>query len=682
MGEHVARGARDEAEARAFTRAVLEDLRALEALIAGGGLERGVRRVGVEQEMFLVDGAGRPATVAEELLDAARDPRLTTELARFNLEANLPPRPLGGPFLRRMEEDLLDVLAVVTRAGDPLGARPLLVGILPTLARSDLSLGAMARAPRYAAMNDALTRLRGGKFAVALRGLDALQTACDSIMLESANTSFQLHLQVDAEDLAPLYNLAQLITAPLLAAAVGSPLLFGKRLWHETRVALFERATDARSPAQAGRGLRPRVSFGDAWVRASVLEMLREDALRYPVILVREMDATERGGSSPGAPPNLGALRLHNGTVWRWNRPCYGVADGKAHLRIENRALPAGPTVLDEVANAALFYGLMEGLRAEAGTIPHRLAFEDARASFFAAARHGLDATLTWLDGRSITAVDLLENELFAVATRGLEALETPAADVERYLGTARDRVRARRTPARLMLDVFAAHRARGIAEASLAVTRTLLAHQASGAPAHAWPETGAPPRSRRRPARSADPGADDARPSARGRQGAPASPAQPGDARPDAGRAVTVGDVMTTDVFTVRPEDLLDLAAGVMTWRHVRHVPVEDAQGRLLGLVSPRALLEARALPPRSGPAPSGSPPDEALPVEALMDRDPVTVPPTLPLREAARLLLEVETGCLLVVQGGKLAGIATERDLLRGLLAAEQRRRAQRSE
>lgn len=346
-----------------------------------------------------------------------------------------------------------------------------------------------------------------------------------------------------------------------------------------------------------------------------------------------------------GAAPSLGALRLHNGTVWRWNRPCYGVADGKAHLRIENRALPAGPTVRDEVANAALFYGLMEGLRAEAESIPRRLAFEDARASFFAAARHGLDATLTWLDGRSITAVDLLEKELLDTAARGLEALLAPAADIARYLGTVRERVRARRTPARLMLEVFSAHRAQGVTEASLAVTRALLAHQASGTPAHTWPATDTPSRARRSDTRRARRAGDEPRPSARGRSGA---------------RARTIGDVMTTDVFTVRPEDLLDLAASVMKWRHVRHVPVEDAQGRLVGLVSPLALL-------------ASAQPDSAPPVDALMDREPVTVPPTLPLREAARRLLEVETGCLLVVDRGKLAGIATERDLLRGLLEGE---------
>lgn len=619
MGEHIVRGARDEAEARAFTRAMLEDLRALEELLAQGGVERGVRRVGLEQEMFLVDEEGRPACVAEELLARAGDPRLTTELARFNLEANVEPRPFGGDFLRRMEEDLREVIGVVDRAAEPLGARALLVGILPSLTRADLSLDAMARVPRYAALNDALTRLRGGAFPIVLRGLDTLETTHDSIMIESANTSFQLHLQVGADELAPLYNLAQLITAPLLAAAAGSPLLFGKRLWHETRVALFERATDARSSAQAVRGLRPRVSFGDAWVKQSVLELFRDDALRFPVVLVRDVEEEPIASVRSGRAPRLDALRLHNGTVWRWNRACYGLTGGTPHLRIENRVLPAGPSVLDEVANAALFYGLMEGLRGVAAEIPQRLAFEDARASFFAAARHGLDATFTWLDGRTIAAADLLRAELLDAAERGLAALGVPNSDVERYLGTMRDRVHARRTPARFFLDVFGARRAESPADASLAVTRALLAHQHGGAAAHTWPTTEVP--------------------SAKG-------------------SAATIADVMTTDVFTVRPEDLLDLAASVMRWRHVRHVPVEDAQGRLVGLLSPRALIEARR---ELGEAP---------PVDALMDRDPVTVPPTMPLREAAHRLLTTDTGCLLVIDGGKLVGIATERDLLRALL------------
>lgn len=621
MGDHIVRGARDEAEVRAFTRAMLEDLRALEELIARDGIERGVRRVGLEQEMFLVDAEGRPACLADDVLARAADPRLTTELARFNLEANGEPRLLGGEFLRRMESDLDELLAVVTRAASPLGARPLLVGILPSLTQADLSLDALSPSPRFPALNAALSRLRGGDFSVLLRGADTLETTHDSILLESANTSFQLHLQVDADEAAPLYNLAQLVTAPLLAAAVGSPLLFGKRLWQETRVALFERATDARSEAQAVRGLRPRVSFGDAWVKESVLELMRDDALRFPVVLVRDVEEQPVAGALSGGVPTLAALRVHISTVWRWNRACYGVLEGKPHLRIENRVLPAGPSVVDEVANAALFYGLMQALRPIARDIPARLAFEDARAGFFAAARHGLGATFTWLDGRTVDAASLLRTELLDTAERGLVELGVPAADVERYLGTIRERVYTRRTPARFLLDVFEARRAQGTAEASLAATHALMTHQREGTAAHTWPATEAPPRSR---------------------------------------RAVTVADVMTTDVFTVRPEDLLDLAARVMEWRHVRHVPVEDAHGRLVGLVSPRSLLGARAEP------------GEEKPTSARMDRDPVTVPPTLPLREAARRLLETETGCLLVVFGGKLVGIATERDLLRALLEA----------
>jgi CBS domain-containing protein len=625
MGEHEVRGARDEDEVRAFTRAVIADLRALEELLAQGGVERGAPRVGLEQEMFLVDAQGRAACVAEEVLARAADPRLTTEIARFNLEANLAPRPLGGDFLRRMEEDVQSAVDAVDAAAQAVGARVLLVGILPTLAQEDLSLDAMARAPRYRAMNEALRRLRGADFSVALRGADTLEVTHDSIMLESANTSVQLHLQVDAESFAPLYNLAQLVSAPLLAAAAGSPLLFGRRLWHETRIALFERATDARSAAQAARGLRPRVSFGGAWVERSPLELFRDDALRFPVILVRDVDEEPSASLREGRAPALRALALHNGTVWRWNRACYGVTEGRPHLRIENRVLPAGPTVLDEVANAALFYGLMEGLRPIAEQIPARLAFEDARASFFAAARHGLGATLTWLDGRSITAPELLETELFPAAERGLAQLGVPAADVERYLGTVRERVRTRRTAAQILLDVFAAHRHEGADEASLAATRALLDRQRSGSPAHAWPAGEAPPSPRRRRA--------------------------------------TVADVMVRDVFTVRPEDVLDLAASVMEWRHVRHVPVEDAEGRIVGLVSPRALLHARG----ARAAELG-----ALPVDVLMDRDPAMVPPSMPLREAAARLLATESGCLLVTEGGRLAGIVTERDLVRALLEA----------
>jgi CBS domain-containing protein len=441
-------------------------------------------------------------------------------------------------------------------------------------------------------------------------------------MIESANTSLQLHLQVGPEEFAALYNLAQLITAPLLAAATNSPLLLGRRLWHETRVALFERSIDERSPAQHERRLPSRVGFGEGWVRDSVLELLRDNTARFHVLMAGEIAEDPLDTIREGGIPSLAALCMHNSTVWRWNRPCYGVSDGRAHLRIENRVLASGPTVLDEVANAALFYGLMLRLAADLGDVGEHFAFEEARANFVAAARHGLDASFDWPGRRAVAARELLLDTLIPAARKGLAGVDVPAADIDRYLGTLHERIETGRTGSTWVLDTLAAASSEGPREHAFgAVTRAMLQYQASGLPGHRWGVVAAP--------------AEDSPP-------APAC----------------VRDLMTTDLFTVLPSDVLDLASAVMDWRHVRHVPVEDEAGRLVGLLGRKALLRLLHAGALKG--------DAIVPVSSVMRRDYCTIGPGTPLALATRLLLGRDDGCLLVTERGRLVGIVTDRDLL----------------
>ncbi len=434
VGEHGVRAAEGEAALRAFTHALLEDLKALEVLLERDAFEHEPRRIGVEQEMFLVDARLRPAPVAPELLAKLGDRRLTSELARFNLEANLDPIEVGPGLFTALERQLHEVLDKVERGAAEFGARAALMGTLPTLRRSDLELENMTPEPRYYALNQVLRRFRGSDFHVAISGQDELETRADSVMLESANTSLQLHLQVSPDEFADLHNLAQLVTAPLLGAAVNSPVLLGRRLWHETRVALFERSVDGRSVVQVSRGQQARVSFGEGWTRGSALETFRETAARHRVLLVREAEANPVKLARGGIIPELRALTLHNGTVWPWNRLCYGAGTERAHLRIENRVLPSGPTLADEVANAAFFYGMMAGLESEAASIPDRLVFQRARDNFIEAARHGLDAELTWLDGRQVGCRDLILEELLPLARSGLRRWHLDPAEVDRWL--------------------------------------------------------------------------------------------------------------------------------------------------------------------------------------------------------------------------------------------------------
>lgn len=622
MGEHTVDQESDERRVGAFMKALLADLRALELMLDAGSFESGVRRIGAEQEMFLVDSEMRPAPVATEVLKRVADPRLTTEIARFNLEANLTPLRLGGDCLSRMEAELNELIRLVREGARESGADVLLAGILPTLRLSDLTLENITPSPRYDALNRGVMRLRGGQLSVHMKGLDEISVASDNIMLLSSNTSFQVHLQVGPEEFVPLYNLAQAVTAPVLAAAVNSPLWVGHRLWQETRLALFQHSADARTPPEQARQFPTRVGFGEDWVKNSVLDVFREDIARFRVILTTETDEDPVEIVARGGTPQLRALRLHNGTVWWWNRPCYGVSQGRAHLRIENRVLPSGPTTLDEMANAAFFVGLMSSLREEYGDIEKRMTFDDAKANFFAAARHGLNARFTWVDGESVSAPRLILEHLLPLARAGLKRENVDAADIEHYLGVIEERVRSGRTGAQWALRSLAAMNGHGTREMRhRALARAIHARQQTGQPVHRWEVE-----------------ADEAEDWSQNYR--------------------TVGQFMTTDLFTIRPDDLVDFAASVMTWRHIRHVPVVDEAGRLVGLLSHRDLLRLLGY----GLHYKGDP----VAVREIMKADPVTVSPDTPTLEAIEVMRLHKVGCLPVVERGTLVGILTAHDFL----------------
>lgn len=624
MGEQDVTSQIDDDQLREFMKALLADVHALERILDGGMIETGVRRIGAEQEMFLVDSSLKPSLVAQEVLADVGDDRLTTELAQFNLEANLSPLVYGGKCLSELEAEATELVTRVQEAAANHGSDVLLCGILPTLQKSDLGLDSMTPLPRYRALDDAIRRMRGGTdLYCTIKGLDELEITHDNVMLEACNTSFQIHFQCGADEFARLYNLAQAVSSPVLAAAVNSPLLLGKRLWQETRVALFQRSVDARSQALKARGHRPRVSFGDAWIDKSILEIYREDIARFRVFLAGAQEEDPQKLLDRGETPRLRALCLHNGTVWRWNRACYGVADNVPHLRIENRVLPSGPTILDEIANSAFFFGLMSSLAEEFQDITRVLDFDDVKNNFFAASRHGLSAQLDWIGGRSLSASELVL-ELVPQARDGLRHAGIDAGDIDRYLGVIEDRVRSRQTGAQWALrsvQEMGTKTKRDVRDRTLA--RAMLSNQRSGAPVHRWPLADADV-------------LDDWRHSYK-----------------------TIGQLMSTDLFTVRPHDLVDLAASVMDWEHIRHVPVEDDHGRLVGLLSHRSLL--RLVARRGGQG------GEPVTVESLMKTDPVTVAPDLPTLDAIALMRSQRVGCLPVVDADNLLlGVVTEHDFL----------------
>lgn len=626
MGQHQVEQEFDERRFQAFMSAVLDDLRALDYMIDHDCIESGVHRVGAEQEMFLVDRNLRPAPLAVELLDGVNDSRLTTEIARFNLEANLTPQLIAGSCFAQMEQELNELLAKTRDRAAQLGADVLLAGILPTLRQSDLTLDNLTPNPRYLELNRAVTKSRGGPFSIYIKGLDELQIEHDNMMMESCNTSFQVHFQTSPREFATAYNTAQAITAPVLAAAVNSPILFGKRLWRETRVALFQHSADERSRLLQSRSQPTRVGFGERWLKNSVIELLRDQLTRFrPIMLsVPEENSLER--LARGEVPLLSALFMHNGTVWPWNRACYGVSNGVAHLRIENRALPAGPTVIDEIANTAFFIGLMLALPKEYGDIAELLDFDDVKANFFAAARYDLDAQLTWINNKTFSAARLIREELLPLARQGLIDAKVDASDIDKYLGVISERVKTRQTGAKWILKSLASMddvEPKDLRYRELAAR--MLQEQKEGSPVHQW-ET-----------------------------------MSPADHIEWSQSYQTVEQFMSTDLFTVRPDDLVDLAASVMDWRHVRHVPVEDEQGRLVGLVTHRALLHlfSHGLPSQA---------DQPLTVREIMKRTPLTVSSGTPTLEALEMMQSNKIGCLPVVDDGKLVGILTSYDFLIG--------------
>ena len=623
MTSHTVTSEMEKGSARAFSKVLLKDLQALEKMLENGLIESGVRRFGCEQEMFLVNRAWRPAPVAMEVLERLDGEAFSTELARFNLEMNVEPMILGGACLSTLQESIEELLDMAREAASEEGADVVLAGILPTLGKSDLTLDNISPMPRYYALNESLTRMRGRAYRLKIQGRDELQIEHDSVMLEACNCSCQVHLQVDSTEFAPMYNAAQAMTGPVLAAAVNSPVLFGKRLWAETRIALFRQSIDTRSTSVHLREFSTRVRFGDRWVKESVAELFQEDIAQFRVLLAQETVEDPFEQLAAGDIPRLQALQLHNGTVYRWNRPCYGISEGKPHLRIECRVLPSGPTVLDEVANAAFWIGLVLGAKYEYGDITERLSFDDAKYNFLTASRQGLDAGLRWVDGQSVTAPELILETLLPLARAGLEAY-VDRSEIDKYLGVIHDRVQSRGTGSDWMMRSLSEMEDRGSrSERMTALTAAIANRQSERKPCHEW------------------------------------ELAMLEEAGGWTRKYVKVEDYMTTQLFTVQEDELLEMVAFLMERNQIRHVPVEDEQNRLVGLVSYRSILRMASDMGNEGDK-------GTTPVKTIMERDPVCVTPETSTLEAIDMMRKNAVSCLPVLKGEKLVGLVTEADFM----------------
>ncbi len=446
--------------------------------------------VGQEIELNLVDEHGMPSMRNADVLEAIADPAWATEVGQVNLEINVPPRQLDGDALADLEKELRADLNAADAKARSVGSHLVMIGILPTLSEEDVDEGSMSANDRYRVLNEQIFAARGEDMRIAIDGTEQLLTHCDSITPEAACTSVQLHVQVSPDAFAHYWNAAQAIAGVQVALAANSPFLFGRQLWHETRITLFEQSTDTRPDELKEQGVRPRVWFGERWI-TSVFDLFEENIRYFPALLPICEDEDPLAVLDGGASPLLAEMSLHNGTIYRWNRPVYGVVDGTPHLRVENRVLPAGPTIADIMANAAFYYGLVRYLAEAQRPIWTQMSFTTAAENLHEAARHGLDAQIYWPGVGDTPVAELILRRLLPLAREGLSRWGVGQAHADRLLGIIEQRCLTAQTGAAWQIATVAElTRRSGLdrREALRQMTQRYIEHMHTNEPVHTWP--------------------------------------------------------------------------------------------------------------------------------------------------------------------------------------------------
>ena len=489
MGLEIDRDQFEPHEYDAFRARLGASIVALSELLQRPDFGQGPLSIGAEVELSLVDAACRPLPINRAVLAATLDPRVTLELDRFNVELNTAPVPLAGRPFAAIEQEIQTGFTKIAAAALPLGGRTAAIGILPTLQNADLQSTAMTDAKRYRALSKAMRAQRKRPFEVEIAGDDRLRVACDDVTFEGANTSFQVHLRVPPNEFADAFNAAQIATAPVLAASGNSPIFLGCRLWEETRVALFRQSVDDR---EHGQDWRPaRVSFGHGWVREGVHELFVQAVSLHEALLPVLSNEDPVARVRAGGVPLLEELRLHNGTVWSWNRPVYDPG-GDGHLRIELRALPGGPSIVDMIANAAVLVGLTLGMAPMMQWMAPALPFAYAHDNFYEAAERGLDAVLRWPwadapSPRPIPVTELIPM-LLPIARDGLREAGVADDEIERLLEIFSARATNRMTGSQWQRRKLATLcHGQPTPEALADMLECYLGESASGKPVHEW---------------------------------------------------------------------------------------------------------------------------------------------------------------------------------------------------
>lgn len=494
MGAEVEIRTFDRRDRSRYRRKVQRDVAVLGRLLEEVDFVVEPKLAGLEVELNLVDGRMRPAMLNTEVLAAIDDPHFTSELGRFNIELNVQPRSLQPDGLRAFEESVHASLEQAQlRVDRALEVPPLVVmiGTLPTLEPRHLDIANISAGGRYLLLNDQILESRQENLVIEIEGVEHLAIESDSIMPEAACTSTQVHLQVSPDEFAAHWNAAQAIAGAQLVVGANSPYLFGRHLVAETRVPLFEQSTDTRSAELVAQGVRPRVWFGERWV-GSIFDLFEENARYFPALLPITGPEDPEAELEQGRVPLLAELNLHNGTIYRWNRPIYSASDGRPHLRVENRVLPGGPTVVDTLANVAFFTGLVHALAHEAPPIWSRMSFHAAEDNFRTAVRDGIRAQQYWPSVGQLAGHELVVRTLLPLAATGLADRGVDGRDIDRLLGIIERRCVLGRNGASWQVQEVAAREADGKdRRAALgSMLATYIDLMRSNTPVHEWPSS------------------------------------------------------------------------------------------------------------------------------------------------------------------------------------------------
>lgn len=606
----------DEISRSRFVKHLLDDIRAMELLLKKGLIENDIVRIGAEQEFCLVNANWRPSKNASQVLKAVADTHFTHEIAKYNLEINLDPEELKHNCFSQMENKLKEFLQKATNAADKYDTKILLVGILPTISLKELSLEFMTPSVRYTLLNDAVKNIRKQNLEFHIRGVDEISVHHDSVLFEACNTSFQLHLQIPPEDFVASYNWAQAISGPVLGISANSPILMGRELWNETRIALFQQSVDTRSSSYYLKEKQPRVTFGNEWISNSIVDIYKDDIAEYEVLLTTEIAESSLEVLKKGKIPKLEALGIHNGTIYRWNRPCYGTDGKKAHIRIENRYLPSGPTVVDQMANFAFWVGLMMGRPSEFDDMAKIMDFRDAKDNFIKAARNGINSMMHWKDN-SLSTRELILKELLPIAYAGLQKSGIDKNDVERYLRIIEQRANGTNGATWSIKNYRNLKKYIKRDDALIALTKGIYGNQQNTLPVSNWPMIEVKSNLRT--------------------------------------NALLAGQLMSTHLFTVNENDLATMATSIMRWKNIHHVPVLNDQQQLCGLLTWSHITEHLRANTDSS----------ELKVRDLMVKEVMTVTPDTEMETVFQTLEKHRIGCLPVLKEDNLVGIITRNDM-----------------